>query len=195
MKKKIGLVKIGEVDQSILEKLKTNLELSFKEFNISADLLQEIITLENSEYNKSRSQYKAFKLLNKINSFIQEKQYFRVLGIIDHDIYSNSYFFLLGLAESPKKDRLWQPVGALISITRLREGFYRRPEDEVLFEQRILKEAMHELGHTFSLPHCHKYCIMRFSNSITDTDNKPSSFCNSCLKNLRRFLKNLNITF
>ncbi|MFX0024078.1 MAG: hypothetical protein ACFE9S_17255 [Candidatus Hermodarchaeota archaeon] len=195
MKKKIGLVKIGQVDQSILDKLKIKLELSFKEFKISVDSFKEIIPIENSDYNINRGRYNALKLLKKINLNIQNKPYFRSLGIIDHDIYSNSFNFLLGRANKPKQDNPKYPVGALISITRLREIFYGRPDDEILFEQRTLKEAIHELGHTFGLPHCRKYCIMRFSNFITDTDNKPSAFCNSCLESLRKFFKKLKGAF
>ncbi len=195
MKKRIGLVKIGQVDESILDNLKNRLEISFKEFKISVVALKDIIHLENTEYNKNRNQYNALKILKKINLSFQNKRYLRLLGIINNDIYSISYKYLLGRAEKPKEDNPWQMVGSLISITRFREKFYGRTENEILFEQRILKEAIHELGHTFGLPHCYKYCIMRSSKSIIDTDNKPSTFCNSCLKNLRKFFKNLKSTF
>ncbi len=195
MKKIISLLKIGRVDQSIFNKLKKRLEISFKEFNITFDSQIKMLSLENSEYDKERDQYHALKLLTKIKLFFQDKRNFRILGIIDYDIYANSYNFLFGQAESPKLGNLRQLVVALISITRLRESFYRRLENEYLFEQRILKEAIHELGHTFGLPHCHKFCIMRFSNSLADTDYKPSSFCNSCLQSLRNFFKNLNNSF
>lgn len=195
MKKKIGLVKLGEVDQSILDKLKIKLELFFREFKISVDILKEFIPLEKAEYNKKRKQYNALKLLKKIKLVIQDKTYFRLLGILNHDIYSISYKYVLGRAEKPKKDNPWQIVTSLISFTRLRQKFYGRPNNEVLFEQRILKEAIHELGHTFGLPHCQKYCIMQFSESITDTDNKTSTFCNSCSKNLRKYFEKLESTF
>ena len=52
-------------------------------------------------------------------------------------------------------------------------------------EERILKETIHELGHTFGLKHCHNNCVMRFSNSLADTDKKPVKFCASCLKQLK----------
>jgi archaemetzincin len=195
MKKIISLLKIGRVDQSIFNKLKKRLEISFKEFNITVNPQIKMMSLENSEYNKERDQYHTLKLLTKIKLLFQDKHNFRILGIIDYDIYANSYNFLFGQAESPNLDNLRQSVGALISITRLRESFYRRLENEFLFEQRVLKEAIHELGHTFGLHHCHKFCIMRFSNSLADTDYKPSSFCNSCLQSLRNFFKNLNNSF
>ena len=191
MKKIISLLKIGQVDQSILNKLKRELEICFREFNISVDPLIKAISLENLEYNKKRGQYNALNILNKIKLVLQDKQCFRMLGVIDFDVYSKSYNFLFGRAEKPKKDNPRHPIGALISITRLRESFYRRSENKHLFEQRILKEAIHELGHTFNLPHCKKFCIMTTSNSIKDTDDKPPSFCNSCLEKLRNFFKKI----
>jgi archaemetzincin len=54
---------------------------------------------------------------------------------------------------------------------------------------RTLKEANHELGHTFGLHHCENVCVMKFSNSLADTDKKPAIFCDTCLKNLQLFFK------
>jgi archaemetzincin len=109
---------------------------------------------------------------------------------MDRDIFTSGLNFVFGIAMSPKIKKSRDPLVALISITRLREEFYRRPEIIGLFELRVLKEAIHELGHTFSLEHCNKFCIMRFSNSLVDTDEKPVNFCETCMKNLRLFFKN-----
>jgi len=80
---------------------------------------------------------------------------------------------------------------ALISITRLREDFYRRPDNPALVELRILKEAIHELGHTFGLKHCDNQCIMRFSNHLGETDDKPPNFCKTCSNQLKETFKNI----
>ena len=189
MKKTIELLKIGDFDKSILIKLKRNLEREFKEFNISVSIIQETVPLDEAKYNPIRRQYDASKVLNSIIFPNQNKQYFRILGIMDRDIFTSGLNFVFGIAMSPKIKISRDPVAALISITRLREKFYRRPEIMALFELRILKEAIHELGHTFSLEHCNKFCIMRFSNSLADTDEKPAKFCDSCLKKLKNFLK------
>lgn len=54
-----------------------------------------------------------------------------------------------------------------------------------LFQDRIVKEAIHEIGHTFGLRHCsHEFCIMFKSKTISDTDKKNSEFCDSCLNSL-----------
>ncbi|UCC19215.1 MAG: archaemetzincin family Zn-dependent metalloprotease [Promethearchaeota archaeon] len=191
MKKNITLLRIGQVDQSILDKLKKELELSFINFKLSIDPLKEIISLEPSEYNTNRLQYNASKILNRIINYELNKKSFRILGIIDEDIFTNSLNFVFGLAMSPKGKLSKKLVVALISITRLREKFYRRAENKKIFELRVLKEAIHELGHTFNLGHCKNFCIMRFSNSLADTDKKSSKFCDVCLKKLQDYFNKI----
>jgi archaemetzincin len=68
-----------------------------------------------------------------------------------------------------------------IYLPRLRQEFYGLKTDESLFCQRIVKEAVHEFGHAFSLTHCENIkCVMHFSNSLSDTDIKTSHLCNIC---------------
>ena len=55
----------------------------------------------------------------------------------------------------------------IISLSRLRQEFYDQKPDKVLFLRRTLKEAVHELGHTYGLGHCaNPKCVMHFSNSL-----------------------------
>ncbi len=65
-----------------------------------------------------------------------------------------------------------------IYLPRIRQEFYGLKPDKPLFYQRIVKEAVHELGHSFGLGHCKNIkCVMRFSNSLSDTDIKTSHLC------------------
>jgi len=76
-----------------------------------------------------------------------------------------------------------------VPLPRLRQGFYGRPEDAALFHQRVVKEAVHELGHTYGLGHCpDAACVMHFSNSLPDTDRKGDRFCPRCKGEIRRGL-------
>ncbi|MGH7273362.1 MAG: hypothetical protein ACREIQ_02735, partial [Nitrospiria bacterium] len=62
-----------------------------------------------------------------------------------------------------------------------KQEFYGFPPDEALFYQRALKETVHGLGHTYGLRHCpDPACVMHFSNSLEDTDQKAWSFCPKC---------------
>jgi archaemetzincin len=91
------------------------------------------------------------------------------LGVTDVDLYCEGLNFVFGIAESPGR-------AAVISTARLRAA-----ANEALFRERVLKEAMHELGHTLGLGHCDDArCVMYFSNTLADTDRKGSRFCRNC---------------
>ena len=184
----IELIRIGDVEQSILRRLKDNLDKSFKSLDMSIKINRDEIQLEKAEFNSERSQYNADKILKRIIKLTKAHKSFRILGVIDKDLYSEPLNFVFGIAIKPTKQISGVPIVSLISITRLREQFYNKPENNELFELRVLKEAVHELGHTFSLEHCNKFCIMRFSNSLKDTDKKPVQFCESCVKKVIKFL-------
>jgi archaemetzincin len=64
--------------------------------------------------------------------------------MVDHDLFVPELNFVFGQAS---------PKAAVISLTRLRHPFYHLPEDQTLFHQRILTEAVHELEHTHGLGH------------------------------------------
>jgi archaemetzincin len=99
-----------------------------------------------------------------------------VLGVIDEDLFVADLNFIFGLAYGNR---------AIISLTRLRQEFYGLSPNPDLFRERALKEAVHELGHVFGLPHCpDRRCVMHFSNSIADTDLKGSRYCERCRKML-----------
>jgi archaemetzincin len=95
----------------------------------------------------------------------------KLLAICDFDAYLN---FVFGQAQIDGR------VSA-IYLPRLRQEFYGLNTDKSLFYQRIIKEAVHELGHAFGLKHCNnrKY-VMHFSNSLPDTDIKQNGFCDIC---------------
>ncbi|MHA1689426.1 MAG: archaemetzincin family Zn-dependent metalloprotease [Promethearchaeota archaeon] len=173
---------IGIVQRDILIKLKKNLEWVLKKYIEKVKISLEPLELKNSEYDAFRRQYNASKILKRIKQQLKTEYKFRILGIIEEDIYASYLNFVFGIAQSPRGLFISLPLACLISTARLRESFYRRPKNESLFELRILKEAIHELGHTFGLDHCHEECVMRFSNCLSDTDHKPAKFCKSCIE-------------
>jgi archaemetzincin len=48
-------------------------------------------------------------------------------------------------------------------------------------EERTVKEAIHELGHTFNLRHCPEHtCIMHYCRNVADVDRKSEQLCRHC---------------
>lgn len=127
-------------------------------------------------YNHKRRQFHSTPILKRLKDIFTEKDI--ILGILDVDLYVEGLNFIFGEAQPLNKI-------AVISVKRLREEFYGLTEDKDLFYQRTLKEAVHEIGHLFKLPHCpNPKCVMHFSNSLLDTDIKDFRFCPICEKKL-----------
>ena len=98
----------------------------------------------------------------------------KLLALCNFDAYSNGLNFVFGQAHMKGKV-------AAIYLPRLRQEFYGLKKNEKLFLQRVVKEAVHEIGHAFGLGHCPMHqCVMHFSNSISDTDAKRKDFCQDC---------------
>ena len=105
----------------------------------------------------------------------------KILAIGDLDAYSNGLNFVFGEAYIDGS------ISA-IYLPRLRQEFYGLKADNSLFHQRIVKEAVHELGHAFGLHHCNnQMCVMHFINSLQDTDVKQKSFCDNCRTRISPF--------
>ena len=74
---------------------------------------------------------------------------------------------------------------AVVSSYRLDNKFYGLPDNPALMQERLLKEATHELGHTYGLLHCHNpECVMQSSTYVEEIDFKSSRFCDKCWNQL-----------
>src|SRR5918995_4877405 len=132
-------------------------------------------------YDRRRKQWISNRILDWLLQNNNPDDNTKVLAICDFDAYSGELNFVLGEAH------LGGRVAA-IYLPRLRQDFYVKKSDtNKLFEQRVIKEAVHELGHAFGLTHCeNNKCVMHFSNSLQDTDFKDHKFCERCNKILKR---------
>ena len=170
----IVLIPIGNGDEVILEALRHPLEEVFGQRAQIGDS----IALPQESWDQQRGQHLASFLLAELPSLPYSGD--RVLGVVDVDIFAPGLNFVFGQADISGKR-------ALISLQRLRQEFYGLPRDENVFRERALKEAVHELGHTYGLRHCpDPTCVMHFSNSLPDTDLKGWNFCPVCQEKVSR---------
>ena len=173
MEGKIILVPFGEIEDRVLEFIGQALRQTFgRDYHIAPAL-----PLPARSYNPLRRQYLSDYLLELLRG-LEAPEAEKVLGVADVDLYTRGLNFVFGQASLRGRE-------AVISLARLRQSFYGLPEDEALFLERTVKEALHELGHTYGLGHCpDPLCVMHFSNSLADTDTKQARFCPVCRRAL-----------
>ena len=98
----------------------------------------------------------------------------RVLGVTGADLYIPILTFVFGEAQ------MGGPC-AIVSFHRLQQQFYGLPPDPNVLMDRLVKEAVHEVGHTFDLTHCEDYsCAMAASHAVEWIDLKEPTLCSSC---------------
>jgi len=71
----------------------------------------------------------------------------------------------------------------VVSYHRLTQEFYGLPSDPALLTERLVKVAIHEVGHTAGLTHCDDYeCVMAATHAVEWLDLKGAAFCGECRK-------------
>jgi archaemetzincin len=164
----IILVPVGKVNPGEIRLLRESLQGTFP----TDVAIGKGVPVPVAAWNPVRSQCDAEMVLGSLPVPREDPGRDRVLGIAGVDLYLPGMNFVFGIADRRN---------ALISLCRLTQSFYGRPEDLRLFRRRAVVEAVHELGHTFGLTHCgNPLCVMHFSNTIADTDRKGPAFCVAC---------------
>lgn len=130
-------------------------------------------------FDAVRSQYNSRLLLGRLRQhapFVAN----RVLGVAGVDLFIPVLTYVFGEAELLGR-------AAVVSTFRLDSELYGLPKDPTLMFARLVKESVHEIGHTFGLVHCGRDdCVMHSSTYVEGIDLKNERFCDRCLKLLRR---------
>lgn len=178
----IDIVPIGEIAEPLLVSLKQSI---FQTFKIQTRIRKHPFDLP-SVYDPVRNQYNSSGLLLQLINDVSPET-LKVLAVTELDLFIPIFTFLFGEAQLNGK-------GALVSTHRLHNQFYGIPENKELLKNRLLKEGIHELGHTFGLIHCFTLrCVMNTSTYVEDIDQKSAHFCRFCEREVFHWQEGKNI--
>ena len=166
---RIDVLPIGEVERGLLERLAPALA---REFEADCRLLP--VALDpRFAFHAERQQHHSTELLAGMRPQLANGAW-RLLGVAEVDLYIPILTFVFGEAQM-------NGPCALLSTHRLRQELYGLPPDHELLFQRLLKEAVHELGHTVGLTHCDDHeCAMAASHAVEWIDLKGPGLCSLC---------------
>ena len=142
-------------------------------FQVSCHVHEERLIVDFA-YDPPRGQYHSTAILQRMESLVSKPQV-QILGVTSLDLFIPILTFVFGEAQLDGRC-------ALVSSHRLREEFYGLPPNTGLLWRRLVKESVHELGHTLGLRHCRNWhCVMASAHDVERLDLKGEEYCQFCL--------------
>jgi archaemetzincin len=165
----LQLLSIGEFDRRLLDDLRARLGAVLR---VPCEVLTARLAVDFARHPE-RQQYHSSEILAQMQPHLGPRSW-RILGVTSFDLYIPILTFVFGEAQLEGRC-------AVVSTHRLRQEYYGLPPDPQLLMDRLLKEAVHELGHTLQLTHCDDYgCVMAASHSVEWIDLKGAHLCGLC---------------
>jgi len=164
----IAIVPIGSFDLDLIESIIGEIERIFGYACEIAPLLNDL----SFALDHNRKQYHSTPILGKLAAKLPSAT-LKILALCHVDLFIPILTHVYGEAQLGGH-------ACIISTYRLNEGNphlnLREP-----YLGRIVKEAIHELGHTFTLRHCKDpACLMHYCRDENDVDRKTDELCRYC---------------
>ena len=150
-------------------------ELSFIRTSLLAFYDVDVVVLERAALPRSafyapRKRYRAERLLQTLDQIVPKDGY-RILGVTDVDISTTKGAYadwgVMGLGSMDGRT-------CVLSSFRCRRGA-KNVEHAMI---RMGKTAVHEIGHTFGLPHCsNRGCLMEDGHGTVFTSDREYDLC------------------
>ncbi|MDD8017825.1 MAG: archaemetzincin family Zn-dependent metalloprotease [Bacteroidota bacterium] len=146
-------------------------------FQSEVSIEQSLRDLTEMSYDSSRAQYNSTSCIRELLKVYPDSTS-KILGITSVDLFVPVLTYVFGEAQL-------DGTIAVMSTYRLDDALYGMEADPIIFFERVLKEAVHELGHTYGLIHCKNFeCAMHSSTSVEDVDLKGAALCVECQKKI-----------
>ncbi len=167
---KIAVLYFATINAKLRAELLQNITATY---HCTVTEIKGIAPMPATAYYKPRNRYRAPLLLDYLVGY---NGYDKIIGITTKDIsttHNKIYDWgVMGLGFCPGK-------ACVISTFRL------KTPDRLLFNERFIKVALHELGHTMGLVHCtfSKTCFMESAEgTIKSVDRETKLLCDNCKK-------------
>lgn len=141
-------------------------------FRVSVSIVRVSFDMR-AAHDSSRRQTNSTLLLAQILERTDDRE-MKQAGIVEADLFIPILTFVFGEAQLGG-------TAAVVSTHRLSNQYYGLARNDALLLERLEKELVHEIGHTFGLYHCHQFeCVMRASTYVEEIDLKQAYPCPAC---------------
>lgn len=173
MRNKLYVVPLDDPSRFVVDYLIARLSSRF-DYRFQSGL---VARLPEEAFNPTRGQFFCSVILNKLQ-LLKGNDAEAILALTDEDLFLTTDSFVFGHTDPPGGV-------ALVSTHRLRPEFYGLPPSNKLLKERLVKVAIHQLGHINGLSDCENpECVMFKATTITEMDEGEDSFCAKCLMEL-----------
>lgn len=177
--KQIAILPFENVD---CFQFRESLEAAALIYGLEPTLVSEFyLTCDSSDAERKRKQRDAVRVITLTKDQLKESgtELKYSLLITNQDIFARELDFVFGLANR-------EMGAALMSTSRLIQWEEGLTPSRI--QERILKEAAHEIGHLCGLTHCERaMCLMAHSKTVEELDTKLPMLCAECSRKLRNF--------
>jgi len=159
---------VGQFDPALIEAVAQGIQRVFGLISAVSPLISDLAFA----FDPKRGQYHSTPILDKLAASAPSWA-LKVLALTQVDLFIPILTHVYGEAQLGGR-------ACIVSLFRLNEGpsVLHAPQ---LHVERLVKEAIHELGHTFRLRHCPSLvCLMHYCRSEADVDHKSDQLCRYC---------------
>ena len=165
---RIAIAPLGDFDPQLPETVSREIH---RVFGLHAEVKTIPLSLAFA-YDAGRQQYHSTPILQKLAEALPDDA-LRILALVEVDLFIPILTYVYGEAQIGGRS-------CIVSTCRLNAG----PGARYLSERtawRVVKESLHELGHTFNLRHCPDVaCLMHYCRGDADVDRKSGDLCRYC---------------